>query len=78
MTFIALNAPTKKALRERLEATPETVNFSDPSFVNPFNKGMPFSALDLPEGYEFVCTNHPKRSWFAQVRRNRDGSFRVA
>lgn len=63
--------PTKKSLKERCEAvnrgeisTP-AVAIADPSVVNPRR----FYATDLREGEEVVVTNHPKRSWFAQVGR---------
>jgi len=63
--------PTKKALKQRIEEinnsewiTP-AVWIEDPSIVNP----RAFFATNMKEGEEVVVTNHPKRSWFAQVGR---------
>jgi hypothetical protein len=56
---------TKKALREAIALTPDSVNIEDPSLFNP----RYFSADTIKDGQEEVVTNHPKRSWFAQVGR---------
>jgi hypothetical protein len=68
MTHIVHGAKTKKALRATLEGGGE-VFFEDPSIFNPrsvFSKSMKL-------GEKLVCTNHPKRSWFAQVERTEKG-----
>ena len=43
--------------------------FRDPSLFNPKAGGSPFTLSQIAEGEEIVVTNHPKRSWFAQVGR---------
>ena len=75
MTWIVYGAKTKKELREKLRTSPGDVHFEDPSIF----EAEPFCgpADRLPVGSRFVCTNHPRRSWFAQVERLEDGSFRV-
>lgn len=62
--------PTKKAFREAVLRGTE-VYCEDPSIFSPkayyLNGGE--NNGDLQEGGSFVVTNHPKRSWFAQVER---------
>ena len=64
--------PTKKALKEAVLSKPETVFLSDPS---PFTNDSKH-ADSIREGESLVCTNHPKRSWFAKITR-RNGKLRV-
>jgi hypothetical protein len=64
--------PTKKAFRERVASAPERVYIDDPSIFNP--RG--FSAAEMKPGQRETVTNHPKRSWFAQIVRTADG-FKV-
>jgi len=64
---------TKKAFREAVMADPGKVWIDDPSIFRPWTK----AAVDLESGEEVVVTNHPKRSWFAQVGRKRDGTLYV-
>jgi len=65
--------PTKKALRLWVMKDPELVEIVDPSIVSPRR----FIASHLKLGEEVVVTNHPKRSWFAQVGRKVDGTLYV-
>lgn len=65
--------PTKKALRHMI-ADGRDCMICDPSVVKPF-KGLLSEYVDA----NGVCylTNHPKRSWFAAVRRRKDGKLQV-
>lgn len=65
--------PTKKALREAVAAAPQRVWIDDPSFLAP----RFFAAASIPAGRTEVVTNHPKRSWFAQVGRKASGELFV-
>jgi len=65
--------PTKKALREAVAAAPQRVWIDDPSIFAPRS----FDAASIPAGRTEVVTNHPKRSWFAQVGRKADGTLFV-
>ena len=63
---------TKKAFREACEASEQDgrqgcskVWVTDPSIVRP----RQFATVDMREGQTEVVTNHPKRSWFAEVTR---------
>ena len=67
MTCI-VNFKTKKALKEAVEDKQEFW-IEDPSFVNP----RMFMAKELKNGEVIVVTNHPKRSWFAQIKNNSGG-----
>lgn len=71
MTCIVTTCKTKKELKERI-ARRERVAIADPSIVAP----RFFYSDELKEGEEVVVTNHPKRSWFAQVGR-RNGALYV-
>ena len=77
MTMIA-DYPTKKALREAIAADPAAVQITDPAIMPEWRKfGTRFSLDHLEAGDEIVCTNHPKRSWFAQVKCLGGGRFKV-
>jgi hypothetical protein len=54
---------SKKQLKEAMLESPESVYFRDPSIFNPRS----YRGDEIPSGVSFVCTNHPKRSWFAQI-----------
>jgi len=62
MTCIINGFATKKALKTAVQEG-ENVFIIDPSFFAP----REFFASNLNEGEEIVATNHPKRSWFAQI-----------
>lgn len=75
MTCIVKNIikyPTKKALREAVAAG-EIVSFEDPSIFNP----RWFTTYTMAKGTTEVVTNHPKRSWFAQVTKDLNGKVVV-
>jgi len=63
--------PSKKALKEHLAAG-ANVNIYDPTIFNERR----FTARDMAVGEVVVVTNHPKRSWYAQIKRTEDG-FKV-
>ena len=65
--------PTKKALKAAVEAAPQRVWIEDPSIFSP----RLFSADEIPPGCTEVVTNHPKRSWFAQIGCKADGTLFV-
>jgi len=65
---------TKKMLKETIKENPDQVYFNDPSI---FPGAWSGGASQMEVGQKLVCTNHPKRSWFAQVVRTEDG-FKVS
>jgi hypothetical protein len=70
MTCIIYGAKTKKELKERVESLNSgyqcgRLSIEDPSLFKP----RYFNLVEIQEGQEEVVTNHPKRSWFAQVGR---------
>lgn len=75
MTWICSGARTKKELKKLLEVNPSAVWLEDPSVFEP----NPFAgpASRLPVGQRVVVTNHPRRTWFAEIERRPDGSFKV-
>lgn len=64
MTHIA-DFPTKKAFKEAVEDTDGDVWVDDPSIFSPVSG---FVKDVVTEGRAIVVTNHPKRSWFAEVK----------
>ncbi len=68
MTCI-VNFSTKKALREALERGEDNFRIDDPSIFNPRS----FRPMEIPVGQKVVVTNHPKRSWFAEIQRTEKG-----
>ena len=56
---------TKKAFKLAVEQNPGSVSVYDPSIMGERH----FTAEAIPDGREEVVTNHPRRSWFAQVGR---------
>ncbi len=80
MTIIVTGVGTKRELKEN----PEQAVFTDPSAHQPINSGLSFTLsgrgtypCDL-RGTAFYCTNHPKRSWFAQVDVMLDGKVEIS
>jgi hypothetical protein len=75
-----LKFKTKKSLKEAVK-NGEEVYFSDPSVFDPCS-GDAETIISHKEkagkAPEFTVTNHPKRSWFARIYRNRKGSITVA
>jgi hypothetical protein len=67
--------PTKKSLREAVARCPGAVYIEDPSIFA--GSRSCFTAADIKVGESLVVTNHPKRSWFASIRRTGEESYRV-
>lgn len=71
--------PTKKTLIEAVKTwngssgNRSTVLIHDPSVINPRS----FYLHEMLPGEEVAVTNHPKRSWYAQVGRKADGTLYV-
>jgi hypothetical protein len=89
MTIIVTGAPTKKALKNWADGTrwdgvswPATVCvnivFQDPSTFKPLHDGRYFTLEEMEIGESFICTNHPKRSWFATVTRIDERRWKVS
>ena len=79
MTMIVSGYATKKALKEDIAAGKFPL-FVDPSFDPSWRKfgKEEFGLLDVPVGQSFVVTNHPKRSWFAEVKRVGEAKWSVS
>lgn len=69
MTHIA-NYPSKKAFKAAVEADASSVYLDDPSIFDPVSGDV--ASVVEAKGIVFV-TNHPKRSWYANVRKRADG-----
>lgn len=67
--------PSKKALAAAVAERPGHVWITDPS-IFPSSRGE-FIAEALKPGESVCVTNHPKRSWFAQVGRTSAGRLYV-
>lgn len=70
---ISSNIRTKRELRERANVEPRNIRLDDPSIV----QQRSFTLDQMALGQTEVVTNHPKRSWFAQITRTATG-FRVS
>jgi len=66
MTCI-VKATSKKEFKEAIKDKPERVRIEDPSVFAP----RTFFATHIKEGETIYVTNHPKRSWFANVTRKK-------
>ena len=70
MTHQVQGAATKRILKDMMEDDPHSIYFRDPSI-------FPYAWSDYGDqmqvGQVIFCTNHPKRSWFAEVRRTAEG-----
>jgi len=64
--------PTKKSLKEALQRG-ENVMIEDPSIINP----RVFSTNEMERGQKVIVTNHPKRSYFVEIFKDVDGTFKV-
>lgn len=78
MTMIA-QYPTKKAFKEAVAADPSKVLITDPALMPEWRQfGCEQFTLDRVQVTQhFTVTNHPKRSWFAEVRCTGDGQYKV-
>ena len=67
MTYIAnpKKYPTKKSLKEAIKEDPSKVYLDDPSIVGNFS-GMVSDIMKHKD--PITVTNHPKRSWFAEIK----------
>jgi len=63
MTCI-VSCETKKELKQAISEDRD-LSIEDPSIMNP----RCFSLSEIQEGEKVYVTNHPKRSWFAQISR---------
>lgn len=79
MTMIVNGYATKKALKEAVMIGKHPT-FIDPSFDPSWRKfgKEEFGLLDVPVGQSFTVTNHPKRSWFAEVKRVAESKWSVS
>lgn len=84
MTCIVERFKTKKELKQHVEAHCQGPNMQ-PSLDVYISNPSPFPAgtfeyagmvSALPEGKKVIVTNHPKRSWFAQIER-KGGKLKV-
>jgi len=84
MTIIIHNCKTKKALKAGVTSLNTTglrpsFYFSDPSIFNPVHgTDGPFSIFDMRVGENIIVTNHPKRSFFAVIKRISDVAWKVS
>lgn len=65
--------PTKKKFLEAVRRDPSRVTVYDPAIVSP-ESGRLDAVLSIKKS--IVVTNHPKRSWFAEVRLTDRGEIR--
>lgn len=73
MTMIVSGIPTKKALKAAV-ASGVLFEVYDPALLPEWRKyGEYFSPYRLPLGAAIVVTNHPKRSWFAEIIQTEKG-----
>lgn len=83
MTITVTGVKSKKELKEAAQfaSLKHQVFFKDESIFNPLNGGALFTlheASVMFKGQEFLCTNHPKRSWFAKVEIDQAGKVKVS
>lgn len=67
--------PTKKAFKEAVAADPSAVFVEDPSIFDPWSGSV---GRHLRQRGPFTVTNHPKRSWFAEVKLAKNGTVKVS
>jgi hypothetical protein len=63
---------SKKSIKEALERG-EIIVIEDPSFLNP----RTFTTKDMERGEKIIVTNHPKRTYFVEIFKDVDGTFKV-
>lgn len=73
MTCI-VNYPTKKAFKEAVIAREGRVALTDPSFVASFSGSL---REYMETRASCTVTNHPKRSWFASVKKDGKGGYKI-
>ena len=72
MTHIA-SYPSKKAFKEACKAGLDPY-LDDPSMFDPVSGRV---SQIMQKRNMITVTNHPKRSWFACIKANGDGSYKV-
>lgn len=73
--IVPQDVKTKKALKELVAATHGMQPLIDePNIVNPRS----FYPAQMAIGESCYVTNHPKRSWFAEIKRTGANTFKVA
>jgi hypothetical protein len=70
MTHISTHK-TKKALKEAVKEDPTQVFLNDPSIFPGAISGS--VAHIMSQRDSITVTNHPKRSWFAQIKNTKNG-----
>lgn len=71
--IVPADIKTKRALRDAINRGANVWLF-DPAIVNPMSGD--YRTILAARG-EVVCTNHPKRSWFARITTNTSGKVIV-
>jgi hypothetical protein len=79
VTHIISGYKTKKELKENLHHEEAGSGRRNPYFEDPslFAGAWSGFAADMKVGQSLVCTNHPKRSWFAKVTRTAANKWKV-
>ena len=62
--------PTKKAFKEAVRDNPHRVMLDDPSIFDPISGSV---EEIMSKRSMITVTNHPKRSWFAQITKSDKG-----
>lgn len=62
--------PSKKAFKEAVKNHPHRVMIHDPDLFNPIEGSVEYV---MSKRSTITVTNHPKRSWFAQITKNDKG-----
>ena len=65
---------TKRQFVEAVNNNPDRVYLDDPSMFNPISGSV--SEIMRRESM-ITATNHPKRSWYAMIKRTKDGGINV-
>ena len=66
MSTMHVKFPTKKAFKAAVAANPSRIYLDDPSIFTDNSGSLPEVVAKLGTAY---VTNHPKRSWFANIRK---------
>ena len=59
---------------DAVKADPTRVYLDDPSFIRPDSGSV---AELMSRNNLITVTNHPKRSWYVQIKRNADGTIKA-
>ena len=79
MTMIVNGYATKKALKEAVASNPREVRVQDPALMVGWQKyHADYFTLPVMQVADRICvTNHPKRSWFAEIVRVNHTTWKV-